>query len=47
MLLPRYEAVSRNATSTNNTELAYGMDARAWVDLMWPSVFAAEFEQSQ
>ena len=35
-----YEAVSQNATSTINNEFCYGMDARTFMDLMWPSVFA-------
>ena len=35
-----YEKVSQNATSKDNVEFCYGMDARAYMDLMWPSVFA-------
>lgn len=36
----KYEAVSRNATSRPNSEFAYGMDARMFMDLIAPSVFA-------
>ena len=35
-----YEKVSQNATSKDNVEFCYGMDARAYMDLVWPSVFA-------
>lgn len=34
-----YEIVSRNATSGVEAEFCFGMDAREWMDLMWPSVF--------
>ena len=43
----KYEAVSRNSTSKPNTEFCYGMDARTYMDLIAPSIFASGHENDE